>query len=122
MGITKGVLSFVNLKSEIIELSNIVKKELIPSLNVAITKLNLSSGVSTFSKTAFLALTNSIKTSVIALRSLTMAAVSFIFTPIGVVLTGIAIVGYIVYKNWDKVKGLFKAIYNFLYLDRIKAF
>ncbi|ACO03494.1 MULTISPECIES: phage tail tape measure protein [Persephonella] len=122
MGITKGILSFVNLKSEIIELSNIVKKELIPSLNVAIAKLNLSSGVSTFSKAAFMALTNSIKTSVIALRSLTMAAISFVFTPVGAVLTGIAIAGYLVYKNWDKVKGLFKAIYNFLYLDRIKAF
>ncbi len=122
MGITKGILSFVNLKSEIIELSNIVKKELIPSLNIAIAKLNLSSGVSTFSKAAFMALTNSIKTSVIALRSLTMAAISFVFTPVGAVLAGIAVAGYIVYKNWDKVKGLFKAIYNFLYLDRIKAF
>jgi TP901 family phage tail tape measure protein len=122
MGITKGILSFINLKSEIIELSNIVKKELIPSLNVAIAKLNLSSGVSTFSKAAFMALTNSIKTSVIALRSLTMAAISFVFTPVGAVLTGIAIAGYLVYKNWDKIKGLFKAIYNFLYLDRIKAF
>lgn len=69
-----------------------------------------------------MALTNSIKTSVIALRSLTMAAISFVFTPVGAVLTGIAIAGYLVYKNWDKVKGLFKAIYNFLYLDRIKAF
>ena len=122
MGITKGILNFINLKSEIIELSSILKKELIPSLNVAITKLNLSSGISAFSKTAFIALANSIKTSVIALRSLTMAAISFIFTPVGAVLTGIAIAGYLVYKNWDKVKGLFKAIYNFLYLDRIKAF
>ncbi|RUM50069.1 MAG: phage tail tape measure protein, partial [Hydrogenothermus sp.] len=122
MGITKGILSFINLKLEIIELSSIVKKELIPSLNVAIAKLNLSSGISTFSKAAFMALTNSIKTSVIALRSLTMAAISFVFTPVGAVLTGIAIAGYLVYKNWDKVKGLFKAIYNFLYLDRIKAF
>ena len=122
MATVKGILSFFNLKSEVMELSGIIRKELVPSLNVAIAKLNLSSGVTTLSKAAFIAVANSIKMSVIALRNLTVAAIRFTFTPMGAVLTGIALAGLLVYKNWDKVKGLFKAIYNFLYLDRIKAF
>lgn len=40
----------------------------------------------------------------------------------GAVIAIIALGAYAIYKNWDKVKKTFSGIWQYLYLDRIKAF
>lgn len=47
-------------------------------------------------------------------RALLMLGRSLIFTPIGAILTGIAIAGYLIYKNWDKVAPVLQRAWNAL--------
>jgi hypothetical protein len=56
------------------------------------------------------------------IKTATIQAIRFTFTPIGAVITAIALGGYAIYKNWDKVKKSFSGIWRYLYLDRLKAF
>ncbi len=47
-------------------------------------------------------------------RALLMLGRSLIFTPIGAALTAIAIAGYLIYKNWDKIAPVLQRVWNAL--------
>lgn len=47
-------------------------------------------------------------------RALLVLGRSLIFTPIGAILTAIAIAGYLIYKNWDKIAPVLQKTWNAL--------
>lgn len=76
-------------------------------------KVTGSIGVKTFKVIGNIGLTT-FKALGSGVATLGKAGMTFLFSPWGAAFAAVALGGYLVYKNWDKVKGGFKSTYDFI--------
>ncbi|RUM41807.1 MAG: phage tail tape measure protein, partial [Desulfurobacterium sp.] len=150
MGIVKGIASLATLKKSLKETINVLKfgtavqpntmnyivpmrqtvsyRSIFKSVFTEIKRTAVSAfeAIRTFSVSTARSLVTgfvpALRLAASVIKTATIQAIRFTFTPIGAVVTAIAFGAYLIYKNWDKVKKSFSAIWQYLYLDRIKAF
>ncbi|MEO2069418.1 MAG: phage tail tape measure protein [Desulfurobacteriaceae bacterium] len=150
MGIVKGIASLATLKKSLKETIDVLKfgttvqpntmnyivptrqtvsyKSIFKSVFTEIKRTAISAfeAIRTFSVSAARSLITgfvpTLRITASAIKAATVQAIRFTFTPMGAVITAIAFGAYAIYKNWDKVKKSFSGIWQYLYLDRIKAF